>query len=219
MEGTVVVTGAGTPLADGVARGFAERGATVALGGRNEAAVADLAAAIEADGGSATALRADARDEFDLERLMETAASLDDGIAVVVPAASVSHGEVGAEPLQSTSFSAYDDTLRTVARGAFATIREAIPHLRPDARVVVPVVLVDDRAGAGPLAVAQAARLAVMAGFAADLDQVVGAVNVGFVPEAGSPAEIDAAADRIVWAGATPDLPLDGTVLDGSDRE
>ncbi|UWG48690.1 Short-chain alcohol dehydrogenase [Halanaeroarchaeum sp. HSR-CO] len=215
----MLLTGAGTPLADRVARGFAERGARVVLGGRDEAAVLDLAEAIEGDGGWATGLRTDARDEFDLERLAETAARFGDGIDVVVPAASVSHGDTGSEPLQSTSFSAFDDTLRTIARGAFATIREAVPHLRPDGRVVVPVVRLDERAGAGPLGVAQAARIAVMAGFAADLDQAVGAVAVDTVPETASAAELDEAADRIVWVGTTPDLPLDGAVLDGSDRE
>ncbi|MGM0397602.1 MAG: SDR family oxidoreductase [Halobacteriota archaeon] len=219
MEGTVVLTGVGTPLADRVARGFAGRGARVVLGGRDGAAVVDLAEAIEADGGAATGLRTDARDEFDLERLVETAARFGDGIDVVVPAASVSHGDAGSEPLQTTSFSAFDDTLRTIARGAFATIREAVPHLRADGRVVVPVVRMGERAGAGPLGVAQAARIAVMAGFAADLDQAVGAVAVDAVPETASTAELDEAAERIVWVGSTPDLPLDGAVLDGSDRE
>lgn len=219
MEGTVVLTGVGTPLADRVARRFADRGATVVLGGRDEAAVTDVAGAIDADGGSATGVRADARDEFDLERLVETAARVGDGIDVVVPAASVSHGVPGSEPLQSSSFSAFDDTLRTVVRGAFATIREAVPHLRPAGRVVVPVVFVDDRQGAGPLGVAQAARLAVMAGFAADLDQAVGAVAVGAVPEVATETELDEAADRIVWAGATPDLPLDGAVLGDADPQ
>lgn len=219
MEGTVVVTGAGTPLADRVARGFAEDGSAVVLGGRDEGAVVDIANEIESTDGTATPLRADARDEFDLERLVETASAMGDGIEVVVPTASVSHGEAGSEPLQSTSFSAYDDTMRTIARGAFATVRQAVPHLRKDARVVIPVVLVEDRAGAGPLAVAQAARIAVMAGFAADLEQAVGAVDVGAIPETADDAELDEAADRIVWAGSSTEIALDGAVLDGSERD
>lgn len=219
MEGTVVVTGAGTSLADRVAKGFAEEGAAVVMGGRDETAVVEVANEIDSTGGRATPLRTDARDEFDLERLVETASAVAEGIDVIVPAASVSHGEAGSEPLQSTSFSAYDDTMRTIARGAFATVREAVPHLRQDARVVVPVVLIEDRAGAGPLAVAQAARIAVMAGFAADIEQAVGAVDVGAIPETADDAQLDEAAERIVWAGSSPEVKLDGAVIDGSERD
>ena len=218
MDGTVVITGAGTPLADRVAGAFAANGAHVAIGGPDQDAVDAVTESIEANGGSATPARVDARDEFDLERFVETASRAGGGIDVVVPTASVAHDEPGEQPLPSTSYSAYDDTMRANARGAFATIREAVPHLDPAGRVVIPVVQPTERAGAGVFAVSQTARLAVMRGFAADLDQAVAAVAIDVVPGASADAAVDEAADRIVWAG-TEATAIDGTLLDGTDRD
>lgn len=215
MDGTVVVTGAGTPLADGVARAFGATGAHVAVGGRDLDVVEALAAAIERDGGTATPARVDARDEFDLERFVETAARAGDGIDLVVPAASVVHGDPGSSPLQSTSYSAYDDTMRANARGTFSTIREAEPHLDPGGRVVVPVVLPGRDDSGGPFALAQATRLALVRQFAADLEQAVAAVAIDVVPGEASSGAIDEAADRIVWAG-TEAAEIDGAVLGGT---
>lgn len=219
MDGTAVVTGASTPLGRRVARAFAKRGHHVVLGDADRASADAVVEAVESADGSATALRTDVRDEFDLERLMETAAKAGDGIDVVVPAATVTHGTPGDAPLQSASYSAFDDTMRTNARGAFAAIREAVPHLRPDGRVVIPVVLGADPGGRGPFGVAQTSRLAVMRGFAADIEQSVGAVDVGADPETASNEVLEAAVDRIAWAGTTTDPGLDGAILDASGDE
>lgn len=218
MDGTVVVTGAGTPLADEVARAFAAAGAHVAVGGPDRDVVEELAAAIETDGGTVTLARVDARDEFDLERFVETAARAGDGIDLVIPAASVVHEDPGSSSLQSTSYSAYDDSMRANARGAFATIREAAPHLDPAGRVVVPVVLPGGVDSGGPFALAQATRLALVRQFAADLEQAVAAVAIDVVPGAGPSGAIDEAVDRIVWAG-TEASEVDGAVLDGTGHE
>lgn len=218
MDGTVVITGAGTPLADRVATGFAATGAHVAVGGRDRDAVVDLAESIEVDGASATPSRVDVRDEFDLERFVETASRAGGGIDVVVPTASVAHHEPEGSPLPSTSYSAYDDTMRTNARGAFATIREAVPHLAPAGRVVIPVVMPSEQAGAGAFALSQPVRLAVMRGYAADLEQAVAAVAIDVVPGNAAKAAVDEAADRIVWAGSEAS-GIDGALLDGTGRD
>jgi 3-oxoacyl-[acyl-carrier protein] reductase len=218
MDGTVVITGAGTPLADRVAGAFAETGAHVAIGGPDQAAVDAVTESIETDGGTATPSRVDVRDEFDLERFVETASRVGGGIDVVVPTVSVAHDEPGNSPLPSTSYSAYDDTMRANARGVFATIREAVPHLDGAGRVVIPVVQSTERAGAGAFALSQAVRLAVMRGFAADLDQAVAAVDIDIVPGSAAEAAVDEAVDRIVWAG-TAATAIDGALLDGTGRD
>lgn len=214
MTGTAVLTGADRALGYHVARTLGERDLAVVAGAadRETERADDLR---ERDG--VTIHRADPRDEFDVERLMETAAKAGPGIGVVVPAATVGHTPPGETSLPATSYSAYDDAARTEGRGVFAAIREAVPHLRDDARIVVPVVRFADRSRVGPLGVTQAARLALMRGFAADLDVAVGAVALDAHPSTADDAAIGDAAALIAWA-ATEAPGLDGTLLDGSDR-
>lgn len=110
---------------------------------------------IEDEGGEAHPVRADVRDEYDLERLMETAARVGDGIEHVVANAGIYHGTPGETPLAAESYAAFDDTLRTNVRGVYATVREASPHLNEDARILVPTgpIARDPKPGLGPYAV------------------------------------------------------------------
>ena len=217
MERTVVITGATTSFAPHVARAFASDGAHVVIGGRNRAVVVDLADAIEADGGTATPERADARDEFDVERLMESASRAGDGIDVVVPAAVVVHDTLGTTGLQATSYSAYDDSMRTNARGVYTAVKEAVPHLEDGARVVVPVSVPGEDAELGTFGASQVARIGIVERYAADLPIPVGAVDVG-APTADEEA-LDAAADLVRWASTVDDERLDGAVVGPDDRD
>jgi hypothetical protein len=174
MAETVVVTGAAQGLGAAVARAWGREGATVVLGGRKADALGAVAEAVEQSGGTAHTLRTDARDEFDLERLMETAARAAGPIDVLVPAETVTHDPEGAQTLEAVSYSAFDDVLRTNLRGAFGAIREAIPHLSPDGVVVVPVGPDDaDEDRSRPVGVATAGRRGLVAIAAADLEQSV----------------------------------------------
>lgn len=186
MDGlTVVVTGVGGGLGEAVARRFVAEGARVVVCGREADELDELVADIEAENAdenrSVVGVRADVRDEYDVERLLELAArESDDGIDVVAACAAVAHGD---PPLTEESYAAFDDTLRTNARGVFATIREAVPHLAEDARVLVPASLSvrEEGAGLGSYAVSKAAAAALAQGFAADLDATVGVVDPGDV--------------------------------------
>lgn len=170
---TVVVTGATDPLGRAVAAGFADRAETLVLGVRDPEAGNELAGELTGD---VHVVRADPRDEFDTERLMEQASRAGDttGIDVLAPCARVYHGPVGETPLHETPYSAFDDTLRTNARGVFSAITEAVPHLTPDARILVPTAGVgsESAAGYGAFAVSAAATSAVVRGFRADLPDV-----------------------------------------------
>ncbi|QKY17255.1 SDR family oxidoreductase [Halorubrum sp. CBA1229] len=133
--------------------------------------------------GTAWGERVDVRDEFDLERFFQRAAREGGPIDVVFANAAVFHGAPGERPTDELSYADYDDTMRTNARGVFATIAEAVPHLADDARVIVPSgsVAHESKAGMGAYAVSKAAAEAVARGFAADLEAAVGVVDPGLV--------------------------------------
>lgn len=218
MDATVVVTGATRGIGRATAEVLADAGARVVVCARDADAVEET---VDALPGEATGLRADVRDEFDVERLMETAARFGPGgVDHVVASAAVAHGRPGETPLDAGSYAAFDDTLRTNARGVLATVREALPHMPDDGRVVVPTCAVAREAtrGGGAYAVSKAAAEAVARGLAADCSQTVGCVDPGPVAtdltgdDGVDPAT---AAEQIAWAlrGADADA-LDGAVLD-----
>lgn len=225
MDGkTAVVTGASRGLGAAVARAFAGAGARVVVCARNDSDDLDAVADdIRRAGGTVTAQRADVRDEFDAERLMETAAREGGGIDAVVPCAAVLHGDYGETPLAAESYAAFDDTLRTNARGVFAAVREAVPHLAADARVLVPTCpgAREPRAGLGAYAVSKAAAEAVARQFAAELDAAVGVVDPGRVDADradGGGRSADEAAELFLWAATdAPADRLDGGVVDVGD--
>lgn len=228
-DATAVVTGAATGLGAAVTRAFGDAGATVVAGARTDdrEALASVAAAVRDDGGTATTQVADVRDEYDVERLLEAAARESDaGVDVVVAAADARHGTAGETPVAEEGYPAFDDHLRTNARGTFATFREAVPHLADGARLLAPTLQASGDAvpGQGSYGVSRAAAAAVARQFAADLDEAA----VGLVAVEGplgedqddTTADHRAAADLLRWVATTaPREALDGGVLTAADRE
>jgi NAD(P)-dependent dehydrogenase (short-subunit alcohol dehydrogenase family) len=218
MAETVVVTGATGGVGSAVVRAYADDGATVVAGGRDAEKLDDLVEMVD----GVVGVRTDVRDEFDVERLMELAAREGGEVDLVVPCAVVYHGEPGGTPLDEESYSAFDDSLRTNARGVFSAVREALPHLAPDGRVVVPTgsVARESRPGFGAYAVSKAAAAAVVRGFAADVEQAVGSLDLGTVAtsltdyQGREPAE---AAEMIRWAADLDADALDGALLTRGD--
>ncbi|WP_101294472.1 SDR family NAD(P)-dependent oxidoreductase [Halegenticoccus soli] len=221
MDGkTVVVTGASRGIGEQVVRAFAAEGAHVVCCARDVDALEAVVDDVETSGGRASGLRADVRDEYDLERLMERAARVNGEIDVVVACAAVAHGEPGATPLADEPYSGFDDTLRTNVRGVFAAVKEALPHLAGDARVLIPSgsVARDAKPGTGAYAVSKAAAEALARGFAADVEQAVGIVDPGLIGtdlsggRGRDPADV---APMFVWAATEVDPDeLNGGRLD-----
>ncbi|WP_276246669.1 MULTISPECIES: SDR family oxidoreductase [unclassified Haladaptatus] len=182
-EYTVVVTGATRGIGRAVARTFAAEGAHVVCCGRDADALAELATDLDGLEGDVTTHRADVRDEFDVEFLMETAARITGDIDLVVANAGVYHGDPGHTPLAEESYAAFDDHLRTNARGVFTTVVEALPYLAPEARILVPSgsVAREFKPGYGTYAISKSTAEALVHGFAAELDHPIGIVDPGVV--------------------------------------
>ncbi|WP_338738262.1 SDR family oxidoreductase [Haloplanus salilacus] len=216
MDGTnAVVTGASRGIGASVVRRFVDEGAHVTCCARTLEEVEAVAGGVD----GATAVRADVRDEDDVERLMETGAHGGD-IDVVVANAAISRGDPGESPLDEASYAAFDDTMRTNVRGVFATIREALPHLAADGRILVPSGSVAREAtpGMGPYAVSKAGAEALVRGFSADIEQPVGVVDPGYVAtglSGGKGRDPDDVAPMFVWAARDVDAgAVDGEILD-----
>jgi 3-oxoacyl-[acyl-carrier protein] reductase len=221
MDGdTVVVTGASRGIGAAVARLFGAEGAHVVCCAREDDGLASTVDDIRDSSGSVTAMRADVRDEFDVERLMETAAREGGAIDAVVANAGVYHGSAGATPLTDESYAAFDDHLRTNGRGVFTTVRESLPHLADDARILVPSGRIAREAepGYGTYAVSKATAEALARGFAAELDQAVAIVDPGQVATdlSGSTGRApDEVAPMFRWAATeAPAGDIDGAVVD-----
>lgn len=217
---TVIITGGTRGIGRAVADAFVDEGATVAIGARDGEAVTATVDDLEersSSAGAVAGVRTDVRDEFDVERLVETASRTGrSGIDVVVPAAGVYHGEPGATPTDREPYSAVDDHWRTNGRGVFATIRESLPHLNDDARVLVPTGAVarDGEPGYGSYAISKATAEAVARGFAADTDYTVGCLDPGRVAtdlSGGHGRDPETVAGMFVWAATD----ADGDEIDG----
>jgi NAD(P)-dependent dehydrogenase (short-subunit alcohol dehydrogenase family) len=223
-DATVVVTGGSRGIGAALVRTFAAGGATVVTCARDEEALSAVAEDADGVGGEGTVrtLRADVRDEYDVELLMEVAARAGDGegVDLVVANAATIHGTPGEAPLDEESYSAFDDTLRTNVRGVFTTVCEALPHMPADGRVLVPSGSVAREAepGMGAYAVSKAGAEAVARGFAADCEQAVGVVDPGLVAtdlSGGTGHDPEDAAELVVWAATElPAEELDGEVVD-----
>lgn len=221
MDGkTVVITGASKGIGRAVALDLAAAGAHVVICARNTDRLEETADDISAQGGTVTAKRVDVRDEYDLEHLMETAASEGGTIDGVVANAGVYHGQTGTTPIHQESYAAYDNHLKTNGRGVFSTLREAMPHLAEDARLVVSsgAVARGKAEGVGSYAVSKATAEAIARGFAADTAYDICVVDPGLVatdlsgPDGHDPADV---AEQYRWVLAdAPADELDGSVID-----
>lgn len=221
QDSTVVVTGGTRGIGEAVVHEFATAGAHVVTCSRDQAALDALASDVREAGGTITVQRADVRDEYDVEWFLETAAKEGPGgIDTVVANAGVYHGTAGETPTHEEAYSAFDEHLRTNARGVFATFRESLPHLADDARLLTLSgdVAREGKPGYGSYAVSKAAAEAVARGFAADVDHTVAVVDPGYIATdltGGQGRDPEVAAELVRWAATNEDIDeFDGDVID-----
>ncbi len=130
----LVVTGGTQGIGGAIARMGAARGWAVCLSySRSDEAAAAVVADIEAAGGRAIAVRADAADEADTVRLFQAAAGLGPITGVAVNA-----GITGpTSTIAALDAAALDAVLATNVRGAFLTLREASRQMQGGGIVMV----------------------------------------------------------------------------------
>ncbi|MEW2480091.1 3-oxoacyl-ACP reductase family protein [Mycobacterium sp. NPDC049093] len=128
-----LVTGGARGIGAAIVRRLAADGAAVAFTYRAaEAESAKLIAEIQADGGMAVALRADASDPEQVTISVEETVSQLGGLDILVNNAGVGvFGDAESLPLEE-----FDRMVAVNVRGVFATIQAAIPHLGDGGRII-----------------------------------------------------------------------------------
>ena len=132
---TALVTGAGTGIGAAAARRLAADGYGVALVGRRPEPLQETAREIEAGGGRAVTIAADAGDPAQADRAVADTVAALGGLDVLV----LAHGVGGSARVGDDTPAAWDDVLRINLTGAFLVARAALPHLEARRGSVVTV--------------------------------------------------------------------------------
>lgn len=125
-----VITGGNSGIGLAIAKAFRGQGADVAIFGRNPDTISRARAQL---GDEALAVEGDAARPEDLERLCDAAAERFGGIDVLVANAGIV--ELGR--IEQVDEEMFDRTSDVNFKGAFFTVRAALPHLRPGGSVIL----------------------------------------------------------------------------------
>lgn len=128
-----IVTGSGSGLGRAIALRFAAEGAVVALCDRDEAGMAETAALIRAEGGTAHPLLLDLLDVPAIGRFADEAAARMGGIDVVCNNAAIAVRNA----IEDEDEAGWDMTQAVNLKAGFFVVKHALPHLRRSAHKAV----------------------------------------------------------------------------------
>jgi NAD(P)-dependent dehydrogenase (short-subunit alcohol dehydrogenase family) len=131
----IIVTGATSGIGRSTAEAFAREGASVALVGRNERALAEIAEAVQRAGGRAVTCRADVTAAEAPEQIVARTVHELGGLDVLVNAAGV----MATGNLEATTDEVWDAMMSVNLRAPFRLMRAAAPHLTARKGAVVNV--------------------------------------------------------------------------------
>lgn len=222
-----VITGGNSGIGLAIAKTFRDQGADVVIFGRNPETLARADAQL---GDGALAVEGDASRPEDLVRLCDTAAERFGGIDVLV----VNAGIVELGRIAEVDEEMFDRTSDVNFKGAFFTVRAALPHLRPGGSVIL-VSSGSNKVGtpASPVyAATKAAVRSLARSLAADLvgrGVRVNALSPGFIDtpifdrsgmHGGAPEEFFAKLEKMIPMGrlGRPEEVADAAVFLASDE-
>jgi NAD(P)-dependent dehydrogenase (short-subunit alcohol dehydrogenase family) len=186
-----VIYGGGGAIGGAVARAFAREGALVYLTGRHRAPLVEVAADIEANGGSAEAAEVDALDEQSVERHLQSVLDQAGRVDISFNAIGISDPTILGVPLVELALDQFCRPIRTWITSYFLTARLAARHMIPNrSGVIMTLTTLHSRTGlplVGGLGPAMAAKEALTRSLSAELApegiRVVG-LRPNAIPEA-----------------------------------
>jgi 3-oxoacyl-[acyl-carrier protein] reductase len=122
-----IVTGAGSGFGAGIARRFAEEGASVVVNDIDDAGATLVAGEIVRAGGRAIVCIADVSADADVARLVQSALSEFGRLDVIVNNAGTTHRN---QPMLDVSEEVFDRIYRVNVKSLFLTAKHAVPHFR-----------------------------------------------------------------------------------------
>ncbi|MDB5099715.1 MAG: Oxidoreductase [Cyanobacteria bacterium RYN_339] len=153
-----LVTGGSRGIGAAIAKRLAGDGAMVAITySKGEEAAATLVKAIEAEGGKAIAIRANASDADAVKDAVEKTVKTFGGLDVLVNNA----GTCIPEPVAETSLENFDRMFAINVRGLFVATQAALKHLKPGGRIINIGSCVGQNVGFGGMASYAATKGAV----------------------------------------------------------
>lgn len=175
IDQVVVVTGAGSGIGRAASLAFAAEGARVVVSDVNEPGLVETAGLITAAGGRVDVCLADVSDTGQVRTLIETAESLDNGIAVLVNNAGITGDFNG---LTEENPENWKKVFAINLLGAVMATRFAAPHMsgRGKGAIVNVASVAGIRGGAGPNA--YSASKAALINFTATSACDLGGFNV-----------------------------------------
>lgn len=121
----VIVTGATSGIGNATALCFAASGASIVAVGRKEAALAKLAAQIEAQGGTALTVQADLSTDEAPAAIVKQSIDKLGGIDILVNAA----GHISSGSIENTALEAWDKMIDINLRSVFRLMQASLPSL------------------------------------------------------------------------------------------
>ena len=124
---SAIVTGAGSGFGAGIARRYAEEGASVVVNDIDEAGATRVAAEIARAGGRAIVCVADVSADADVARLVQSALTEFGRLDVIVNNAGTTHRN---QPMLDVTEETFDRIYRVNVKSLFLTAKHAVPHFR-----------------------------------------------------------------------------------------
>jgi len=160
LEGKrALLVGAATGIGRMTAQMFAREGAAVVIGDMNESGAKETVSLIEGEGGRASFISVDVRDEDQVQHLVDAAAERLGGLNILVNNAGVQRSGL----VDDVDASTWDLVLDVNIRGMFFTIKHAVKHLRQQGGAIVNTSSVAGIKGGRGLSVYSASKGAVIA--------------------------------------------------------
>lgn len=123
---TAIVTGGGSGIGEGIALALARAGVNVVVCGRRREPLDRVVAAIEADGGQATAVSADVSQAEDVARVVQTAVDRYGTVNILVNNAGIGGGDF----IHRHNIEDWDRVMAVNLRGPFLIARAVLPLMR-----------------------------------------------------------------------------------------